>query len=1133
MVRLLLHSALTAFSIRFSVMVVLSMVAHNCWTQNSNLSNWNKKTKSLGFTENKGQFKGTDQLPAPYVLFKVESPGLNIWITETGLTYQFIQHEERTENHSNTKAASKKDGDQEEKKIVHWKRVDMTLKDAQIKKENILTEDEITQGRVDYYFPHCPDGVFNVRTYSKIRITQIYPGIDWVLYTSTSGSLKYDFVVAPNANPNNIQLLYEGNGSINIQKDQLSFNNDLGKVVEGKLYCYQKNKTNKVESSYMVTTNNKLDYTTGINKPANAKAAVNTTIFSQEVTIQLGEYDKSDTLIIDPKLVWGTLFGGNSLDGIVSIDTDSENNLLATGYTFSHIDFPVQSYGNFFEGNIVDESDIFVLKFDSIGQLIWSTYYGGSTIENGSMITTDKANNVWIVAETESDDLPVEDAGTYYEDIFSSSGDIFILKFDKNGNRIWATYYGSDLAKGFAIEADNYGHIWITGETDGSFPTYNTPYSTFGGFQDAFILKFDTAGNRMLASLWGGSEYDGGHSICSDADGNIFITGQTASPNFPTQNANTFFQQNIAGGRDAYLAKFDSTGNPLWSTYFGGNNNDNGYAIETDEMGNIFAIGYTKSDTNFPLLNAGTFYQDTLKGTDDTYLVKFDNHGNLLWSTYYGGSDADQMRFYDHMAIDKCNNVYVTFRTASPDITTKDMGNCHYYKGNHGGGDDCFIAQFNNDGDLNWATYIGGNGRDQYNPLALQKDNTLIMGGEFINYTISTSLPLLNPGGVTYFEDIPQGADDSFILKFEPPETTFSQSQTNAKCTSCNGSATVTVLDCNTPPYTFTWSNGTVATDINSTTHTVSGLCAGEYSVIVESCNTKTDTVYYTITSESEVITANATDSICVGDSVLIGNVYRSTPGIYTDTLIEGSSYGCDSITTIALSVVDVFTTNTVDTICVGDSVLIGNEFRSTAGSYNDTLTASGGFGCDSIIVTRLVVRNNTINFNFDTSFYCLADPDPIPSNNGSTPGVFTIDNNGTIDSLTGMVDLQASGIGDFLITFTANNVCRYDSSVSLQIDSCLPLPTTFFVPSAFSPNGDQINDTFFPVITNISEDEYRFYIFNRVGEEIFYSDAPYIGWNGRLKNNTVQSGIYVWKIAFSDQSSQKQVFIGKVIILN
>ena len=224
------------------------------------------QAQPVRFLENKGQMTDMGENPVPFVLFKAEAPGLDMYITEKGLTYVFIsrspspdlspdgrgegQYENAPSTYNEQEPSPPHMGEMEG---ASWSRIDMDLPGASIKKENIIKEG-MSKSFFQYFFSHCPDGITDVRTYQKVTIKDIYPGIDWVFYNSSKEGFKYDFIVHPGADPTQIALVYSSVNPIQLNKEgNLNIKTERGTLRENAPYSYIKETNKEVKSKFEIT----------------------------------------------------------------------------------------------------------------------------------------------------------------------------------------------------------------------------------------------------------------------------------------------------------------------------------------------------------------------------------------------------------------------------------------------------------------------------------------------------------------------------------------------------------------------------------------------------------------------------------------------------------------------------------------------------------------------------------------------------------------------------------------------------------------------------------------------------------------------------------------------------------------
>jgi len=321
-------------------------------------------------------------------------------------------------------------------------------------------------------------------------------------------------------------------------------------------------------------------------------------------------------------LLYSTYLGGSGYDGGTGITLDGSGNAYVTGTTYSS-DFPTTPGA--YDATYNKNGDGFVAKFNSAGtNLIYSTYLGGSIEEACSEVAVDGSGNAYVTGQTRSFNFPTT-SGAYDKNL-DGTRDAFITKLNSAGTGLlYSTYLGGDGSDyGFGIAVDESGNAYVTGETWSlDFPTTSGAYDTsLSGFIDAFVTKLNSAGTNLIYSsyLGGSLRGDSGHSIAVDESGNAYVTGYTECSNFPTTSSayDTSFNGGLA---DAFLTKFNAKGTDLlYSTFLGGDDDEEGHGIALDESGNAFVTGKTNS-TDFPTTSGA--YGTSHSGSYDVFVTKF------------------------------------------------------------------------------------------------------------------------------------------------------------------------------------------------------------------------------------------------------------------------------------------------------------------------------------------------------------------------------------------------------------------------------------------------------------------------------------------------------------------------------
>ncbi|TMG74464.1 MAG: hypothetical protein E6H75_11965, partial [Betaproteobacteria bacterium] len=522
---------------------------------------------------------------------------------------------------------------------------------------------------------------------------------------------------------------------------------------------------------------------------------------ANRVGFKLAAYDTSRPLMIDPALSYSTYLGGSGHDFGQGIAVDAHGNAYVTGHT-SSTNFPTTLGA--FQIAFAGGSDAFVTKLNPDGSaLVYSTYLGGSNGGNGTGgadtnegagIAVDADGNAYVTGFTGANDFPTTPGA--FQSAFAGGWDAFVTKLNPTGSAlVYSTYLGgSFLDGGSGIAVDSNGNTYVTGETQSSnFPT------TVGAFQpalagccDAFVTKLNPTGSALVYSTYLGGRFgETSRGIVTDADGNVFVTGNTESPDFPTTMG--AFQSIYGGNNDAFVTKLNPIGSGLvYSTYLGGTGGERGGGIAVDANGNAYVTGSTWS-LDFPT-TPGAFQPNFRGGDFDAFVAKFNPDGSLLvYSTYLGGSNGD---YGNGIAVNAAGNAYVTGDTG-PNIETRNCSPCTNdfpttpgtFQPNYGGGiNDAYVVKLDPTGSaLAYSTYLGGSSGDSGKGIAVDTGgNAFVTGMTGICFTPSECATNNFPTTAGAFQPTAgggtSGGGDAFVAKIvddaPPPPTTarFEQS---------------------------------------------------------------------------------------------------------------------------------------------------------------------------------------------------------------------------------------------------------------------------------------------------------------------------------------------------------------------
>ncbi len=553
--------------------------------------------------------------------------------------------------------------------------------------------------------------------FNKIVYQDLYPGID-MTYGGAGRRIKSEFIVAPGANPDRIRMNFNAADQVYVDADGALVVSRSGvELREEAPEIYQDGGRVRVEGSYRL-----LD--------------------AHTVGFEIGSYDTSRTLIVDPVVSYCTYLGGSSTSTVTGLAVDGSGNLYVTGWTEA-LDFPIagaMQAAN--QGGV----DVFVVKLNAAGTaIVYATYIGGRGDDRAAGIAVDSAGQAYVTGSTASANFPVAAA---IRVTLGGSRNAFALKLNAVGNSlVYSTYLGgSTYDVGTAIAVDGSGNAYIAGDTQSpSFPVSNAAQGTFGGKTDAFVAKLTSSGAIAFSTFLGGAAAEHAGGIAIDSSGNVYVAGGTYSTNFPVAGA---IQGANAGGQDVFVTKIASSGSTfLYSTYLGGNGGtaagpEQANAIAVDASGNAYVTGVTTSG-NFPVTSGA--FQKSLGGSQDAFISKINPAGNaLVYGTYLGGTSFD---WAAGIAVGGGGNAYIAGYTSSLGFPTAGAVQAAF-----NGFYDAFVSELNAAGNgLVFSTCYGGSGSDGANAIALDANGNIFAGGQTnsLNLPLQAPIEAANSGGGT------------------------------------------------------------------------------------------------------------------------------------------------------------------------------------------------------------------------------------------------------------------------------------------------------------------------------------------------------------------------------------------------
>lgn len=929
------------------------------------------------------------------------------------------------------------------------------------------------------------------KAYASVTYHDLYDGIDLVYYYN-KGTLKYDLIIKPGADPSCIRYQYDGNVNLNFEDGCITAQSRISTITENRPVSYQVQNGQKVpvESGYQLINN--------------------------EVSFELGTYNPALPVVIDPELIFSTFSGSVSDNFGYTACFDDQGNLYSGGIVFGN-NFPATN-GTSFSGS----TDIAILKYDSTGsQLEYATFIGGSSEDTPHSLIVNNNNELVILGTTGSSNYPVSDNA--YDTTFNGGdpfaiffdynqgSDIVLTKLGPNGDLIASTFVGGTENDGILKLLDqatlinglirNYGdymrgdvivdkddNVFVASSTESTdFPVNSMVQNTYaGGISDAvvFSLNADLTALRW-SSFLGGVKEDAAYSIKLDTAGTVYVAGGTRSPDYPaTLGA---LQADHNGDTDGFITRLDLAGDSiLQSTFLGTNSYDQTYFIDIDETQSIFALGQTTG--NYPVTpgiynnpNSSQFIHKLTRNLDST-----------LFSTVFGSGTSLPNISPTAFLANECGNLFLSgWGGETNNVNTFNNGYTHNMPITPNAlfpttdGSDFYLMVLSADGsELLYATYYGSSGEvgdhvdggtSRFDKRGIIYQSVCSCNGSTDDFPTTPNAWSTVNRGVNIFGD-ERCNNAAFKFDLASLKARFITSKVDSTEIGYNSDCipfTVRFTNTSIGGEEYLWTVNGETFDTESFNYTFT--TTGTYEVVLtvtdkNTCQTVDQTSGF-VFAHNDQTSIMEDITICRGDQEII-------------QAFGGGSYQWEPATGLS-------------------NPNIGNPiaFPDTTTSYKVYIMTPNG--CDFEEEMTVHVVNETIeDFEIIRTKSCNGLPEYLFTNNTETEASYQWDLGDGNFSSQSQFSYQYESPGTYEVSLTIDTLCVIDKTIELSFEE-------IFVPNVFTPNNDGLNDTFV-INSDLSMD---LKVFDRNGKSLYEQDNYQNNWDGtNLANDT-----YYYSISLSD----------------
>ncbi len=620
------------------------------WVNNT----WAQTASGVRFIRNQGQWKKD-------IRYRADIPGGYLLLKEKSLRYVFIDVEAIKNRHTNSPTENPSARLSE---AINGHVVEVFFDGSNA--TNSITENHQNEVLYNYFLGNdTAHWAKNVPSFGEIIYQNIYPNIDLKLYAFRQ-TVKYEFIVKPNADAAQIKMRYEGSNSIKVFQNQLHIETSVNSFREVKPYTYQEVDNRTIEI------------------PTQFKLIDNVVSFDFQQT-----YNHQHDLVIDPELVFSTYSGALSDNWGHTATYDEQGNLYSAGTVHDYSASPITTRPfnvttGAFQTRFGGQVDIGILKFNPDGsKLLWATYLGGAFTETPHSLIVNSKGELVIMGSTSSPNFPITTSAfqrqfgggvaiTPIDGLDMDNGsDVFVAKLNASGSSLLASTFvggaGNDgicRVSDFAIQ--NYGdefrgevaiddkdNVYVaTSTASANFPLVKSIQNTIGGRQDAVVFKMDgELRNLLFSSYLGGAGTDAAYGIKWATSGAFYVSGTTRSVNLPVKN-NTF-KSTLGGNEDGFIAKF-SNDQLEQISYLGTTSDDAGYLVDIDTDENVYVYGCTTG--TYPV-SVGV-YSNSKGGQFIQSLDK--TLSKSIFSTVFGGSRGTPDISPTALLVNDCGNIYLS-----------------------------------------------------------------------------------------------------------------------------------------------------------------------------------------------------------------------------------------------------------------------------------------------------------------------------------------------------------------------------------------------------------------------------------------------------------------------------------------